>query len=151
MADNTIQTDADTIATDDVTTLNGSASSGVKVQRIKVLFGDDGTARDVSTSFPLPISVGGDSTAGTIINTVAASVTTASASVLAVGTYRAIVFDNLGTDYIYIGATGVTVSSYFKRLSPGEVFALSAPFVPTNAIFAIAASATQSLGLGVVT
>lgn len=56
MSDNTVQTGADTIATDDVTTLNGVASSGVKVQRVKPSYGDDGTARDVSTSFPLPVT-----------------------------------------------------------------------------------------------
>lgn len=55
MTDNTAQNGADTIATDDVTTLNGGASSGVKVQRVKVAFGDDGTSRDVSAAFPLPV------------------------------------------------------------------------------------------------
>ena len=54
MADNSTQTGADTIATDDVTTLNGSASSGIKVQRVKVGFGDDATHRDASANFPLP-------------------------------------------------------------------------------------------------
>jgi hypothetical protein len=54
IADNTSQTGTDTIATDDVTTLNGGASSGVKVQRTKTTFGDDGTSRDVSATFPLP-------------------------------------------------------------------------------------------------
>ena len=58
MADNTTLntgTGGDIIATDDVTTLNGSASSGVKVQRVKVMFGDDNSARDVSDTYPLPI------------------------------------------------------------------------------------------------
>ena len=55
MADNSTQTGGDTIATDDVATLNGGASSGVKVQRVKVAFGDDGDARDASASFPLPV------------------------------------------------------------------------------------------------
>lgn len=56
MADNTVQTGTDTIATDDLATLNGGASSGVKVQRVKVGYGDDGILRDVSTAFPLPIT-----------------------------------------------------------------------------------------------
>lgn len=56
MADNTSQAGTDTIATDDVTTLNGAASSGVKVQRVKVAFGDDGTARDASSTYPLPVT-----------------------------------------------------------------------------------------------
>jgi hypothetical protein len=55
MADNTVQTGTDVISTDDVTTLNGSVSSGVKVQRVKSTYGDDGTSRDVSQAFPLPV------------------------------------------------------------------------------------------------
>ena len=64
MADNTTLntgTGGDVIASDDVTTLNGSASSGVKVQRVKPSFGDDGAARDVSASFPLPVQLRNDS------------------------------------------------------------------------------------------
>lgn len=57
MADNTVQSGTDTIATDDVTTLNGAASSGVKVQRTKTGFGDEGVYRDASTAFPLPVSL----------------------------------------------------------------------------------------------
>jgi hypothetical protein len=58
MADNTTipaGTGGDVIATDDVTTINGGASSGVKVQRIKAGFGVDNTHRDVSAQFPLPV------------------------------------------------------------------------------------------------
>jgi len=150
VADNTAQTGAATIAADDVTTLNGAGSSGVLVQRVKVAYGDDDTARDASAAFPLPVAVGGDTTAGTVTNTAAAEVTTTTGQVLAAGTYRAIVFENLGTDNIHIGATGVSVTSYFKRLAPGEVLALTSPFVPSNAIHAVAASGTQSLAIGLV-
>jgi len=45
----------DTIATDELTTLNGAASSGVKIQRVKACFGDNNDARDSSASYPLPI------------------------------------------------------------------------------------------------
>ena len=58
MADNTtiaLHTEGDTIATDDLTTLNGAAVSTVKVQRTKVGYGDDADLRDVSTQFPLPV------------------------------------------------------------------------------------------------
>jgi hypothetical protein len=55
MADNSLQQGTDNIATDDVATLNGSGSAGVKVPRTKVMYGDDGDARDVSTTFPLPV------------------------------------------------------------------------------------------------
>lgn len=122
------------------------------VQRVKVGYGDDGTHRDASAAFPLPVAWGGDSTAGTITNTPnATAVTTTAASVLAAGTYRAILLENAGSDYIYIGATGLTASSHFKRLSPGEVLTLTPPFVPSNAIYAVAASGTQSLEIGVIT
>lgn len=59
MPDNTtlnVGSGGDVIATDDVTTLNGSASSGVKVQRVKIMHGADGTATDASASNPLPVS-----------------------------------------------------------------------------------------------
>ncbi|MBX4388495.1 hypothetical protein K4H03_20590 [Mycobacterium tuberculosis] len=47
----------DTIAADEVATLNGSASTGVKVQRAKIAYGDDGSSRDVSDNFPLPTTL----------------------------------------------------------------------------------------------
>lgn len=55
MADNTAQNGTAVIATDDVTTLNGGASAGVQVQRMKVGFGDDNSYRDASTTFGLPV------------------------------------------------------------------------------------------------
>lgn len=80
MADNSAQTGADTIATDDVTTLNGGASSGVKVQRVKVAFGDDGTARDASTAFPLPVNLASSAGNGAQVG---ANLTASGASTLA--------------------------------------------------------------------
>ncbi len=60
MADDTLQSGTDTIATDHVTTLNGVAvtqtATSPKVQRTKTTFGDDGTSRDVSAAFPLPVA-----------------------------------------------------------------------------------------------
>ena len=50
MSDNTTLntgTGGDIIATDDLTTLNGGAVSGFKVQRVKVGFGSDASLRDV--------------------------------------------------------------------------------------------------------
>jgi len=60
MADNTTLNPntlpaGDTIATDDLATLNGGASSGVKIQRVKVCYGDDSDARDTSSAYPLPV------------------------------------------------------------------------------------------------
>lgn len=59
MADNTtlnLGTGGDVIATDDVTTLNGAASTGIKVQRVKVGHGADGTHSDATVTNPLPVS-----------------------------------------------------------------------------------------------
>jgi hypothetical protein len=58
MPDNTqlnTGTGGDLIATDELTTLNGSPSSGVKVQRVKVGFGPDNSLRDVDSSNGLPM------------------------------------------------------------------------------------------------
>lgn len=58
MADNSSQNGTDTIATDELTTLNGGAVSLIKAQRVKVGFGVDASFRDVSAQFPLPVSMG---------------------------------------------------------------------------------------------
>lgn len=55
MPDNTPQAGSDTIASDELATLNGVASTVVKAQRVKVGYGDDGIYRDVSEAFPLPV------------------------------------------------------------------------------------------------
>jgi hypothetical protein len=61
MADNsTLPATGDVIAADDVTTLNGAGSSGVKVQRVKECWGADNSARDVSGAYPLPVTVDGN-------------------------------------------------------------------------------------------
>ena len=44
----------DVIATDELTTLNGGAVSAVKVQRVKVGYGVDGSLIDVTAAFPFP-------------------------------------------------------------------------------------------------
>lgn len=75
-------------STDDITTLNGGAISAgtAQTQRLKVQYGDDGTARDVSSSFPLP-AINPDGTAtGTISATDAVLGTHAGAGVPLTGT-----------------------------------------------------------------
>lgn len=76
MADDTAQGGTDVIATDHVTNLNGAAvaqsPTSPKVQRVKVAYGDDGTSRDASDAFPLPVrDVSGTAT----LTSVAAAVT----------------------------------------------------------------------------
>lgn len=56
MADNSAQGGTDVIATDELTTLNGGAVSGFKVQRVKPGYGVDAALRDVSLAFPLPVT-----------------------------------------------------------------------------------------------
>jgi hypothetical protein len=59
MADGSLQGGADTLDTDDITTRNGATvAAGVKVQRVKVGYGDDSTYRDVSAAFPLHVNLG---------------------------------------------------------------------------------------------
>lgn len=82
MADNTVintGSGGDTIATDDLATLNGGGVSGVKVQRVKVGYGSDADLRDVDTTHPLPTtqmpttSVLGPTTVGALNADVVAS------------------------------------------------------------------------------
>lgn len=142
MADNSAQAGADTIRDKD--------RAGVKTQIVGLDLGI-GTATETLMAGTLPVTWAGDTTGSAIVNTPpAASITTTAASVLTAGTYRAIVLENQGTDFIYIGATGVTSAAYFKRLAVGEVFAMTPPFVPSNAIYAVAGSGTQTLGIGVL-
>jgi hypothetical protein len=54
MADNLPQNGGGIIATDEVTTLNGAPVSPVHAQRMKITFGYDGFAQDVTLRDPLP-------------------------------------------------------------------------------------------------
>jgi len=63
MADNTVLntgTGGDVIAADELTTLNGSASSGVKVQRVKVGHGAENDFKDATPDNPLPVAAYGE-------------------------------------------------------------------------------------------
>lgn len=80
---------------------------------------------------------------GTVIAHGSASVTTTAAQVLALAaTRRSATIQNLGTDYIYIGATGITANNGL-RLAAGQTVVIDKS--PTAAIFAIAASGTQAV------
>lgn len=60
MADNTTQASweaGDVIATDDLVTLNGEVVSGVKMQRVKVCWGQDNMAYDTSSMNALPVRI----------------------------------------------------------------------------------------------
>lgn len=69
MPDNTVLnagSGGDTIATDELTTLNGGAVTAVKVQRVKAGFGIDGVLSDVSDATPLPSKLTNGTTAAGI-------------------------------------------------------------------------------------
>lgn len=60
MADNTTinpGTGGDVIATDDLTTLNGGAVSGIKVQRVKTGWGVDAALFDTTVANPMPVQI----------------------------------------------------------------------------------------------
>lgn len=141
MADNTTQSGADTIATDDLATLNGSASSGVKIQRVKVGFGVDGDSTDVSGANPLPTKQESDVAT---VTSVAASVT--SVTVIAANANRRGLTLHSTTAsalaYVRLGGSAATAALGGHTLDMGAGAYYEAPFGYTGAITAIWAAAT---------
>lgn len=160
MADNTVQTGADSIATDDVTTLNGSASSGVKVQRVKVLFGDDNTARDVSSSFPLPVADASAIPAGTnmigVVGAGPAATGTITSPALALTSFTVLASnaarkmatfynDSVNVVYLALAATAST-TAYTVQIPAGGYYELpGSNTVFTGLVTAIALTATGNV------
>lgn len=82
---------------------------------------------------------------GATIASTSASVTTTSGQIVASSaTRRTIVLTNLGTDYVWIGASGVTDNQGI-RLAPGQ--ALTIDRSPTAAVHAKAATGTQTVAI----
>jgi hypothetical protein len=82
---------------------------------------------------------------GATIASTSASVTTTSGQIVASSaTRRTIVLTNLGSDYVWIGASGVTDNQGI-RLAPGQ--ALTIDKSPTAAVHAKAASGTQTVAI----
>jgi hypothetical protein len=139
MADNVTlnaMTGGNTVAADEV--VDGTLGT-VKVQYVKLMDGTlDGTTKaSVSSAGILTVE------RGSVIAHGSASVTTSAAQVLALATgRRSATIQNLGTDYIYLGATGITANNGL-RLAPGQTVVIDKS--PTAAIFAIAASGTQTV------
>jgi hypothetical protein len=93
-------------STDDVTTLNGAtiAAGTSQTQRMKVQYGDDSIARDVSQAFPLPVNL--SSSAGN------ASLVTGTLSVAAAASAStAVNTSQLVLDVSTMGNVGVGVST----------------------------------------
>lgn len=82
---------------------------------------------------------------GATINHGSTSVTTTQVSLLSAGTARrSVTIQNLGTDYVWLGATGITANNGL-RLAPGQTATIDKS--PNAQIFAIASSGTQTVAL----
>ena len=123
MADNTTLntgSGGDVIATDDI--------AGVKHQRVKVEFGADGSASDVSGSNGLPVRAS-TASAATLSNT---SASATNVTLLASNSSRLgaiIVNDSAATLYVKFGATASS-TSYTYRVDPYGVLEFPGPGVP---------------------
>lgn len=119
MADNTVinaGSGGDTIATDDLTTLNGGAVSGVKVQRVKPVYGADADATDVSVTNPLPVQVRGyGDTFYAYADNVAFAANKQHISIVNTGSKIVRVRKMFAIDLALAAVTGVAVRFDFKR------------------------------------
>lgn len=117
MADNvTLNTmsGGDVVAADDI--------GSVKYQRVKITWGPDGTATDVSSAAPIPVTAATPSTLGSGSATVATAGTAVQLPNQAAAgvTIRA---NTANTGTIYLGASAVTSSNGFP-LAAGEAVSL---------------------------
>jgi hypothetical protein len=114
MADNTTLntgTGGDVIATDDI--------GGVKHQRVKVEYGGDGSATDVSTTNPLPASPRCGTPTQSSVNDSASNVTLLSSNSARLG--ATIFNDSTQILYVKLGTTAST-TSYTAQLVPGAYY-----------------------------
>lgn len=138
MADNVAITagTGTTIATDDI-------GGGVQVQRIKPVFGPDGSATDPTLDDGLPVEVTG--AAASALTNVGASVT--SVSLLAANTARrgATVYNDSASAYLYVkhGATA-SLTSFTTRVRPFGTYELPGPAVWRGAVDGIWSAAVGS-------
>jgi hypothetical protein len=111
------------------------------VQIVKLAYSADGDRTHIpATAAGLAVIERGATIAST-----SASVTTTSGQIVASSaTRRTIVLTNLGSDYVWVGASGVTDNQGI-RLAPGQ--ALTIDRSPTAAVHAKAASGTQTVAI----
>ena len=122
------------VATDD-------AGAGGQVQIVKLAYSADGDRTHI------PAAAAGLSVIerGATIGHATASVTTSAAQIVASSTTRrTITVQNLGTDYVWLGATGITANNGL-RLAPGQTAVIDRS--PNAQIFAIASSGTQTVSI----
>lgn len=134
------------VATDEVT---DTTLGTVQVQYVKIMDGTiNGTTKNpVDATYGLKVDASRVSGTVTVVErgaTIAhgqVSVTTSAASFIASSTTRrSLTIQNLGTDYVYLGASGITANNGI-RLAPGQTFVLDKS--PNAQVYAIAASGTQ--------
>ncbi len=137
MVDNTTLnpgTGGDVVAMDDI--------SGIKHQRVKVEFGADGTASDVSPTNPLPTQEQHSTTAAT--SSVASSATTVQILASTAGRFQATFFnESTATCYLKLGTTA-SLTDYTVQIAPSGYYELPYPTY-TGRIDAIWNSANGSL------
>lgn len=136
----------DVIASDEVSTLNGGASSGVKVQRVKAGYGVDGDFTDVSSTAPLPVSAKLPLTPAAPAS---GSAGTSSGLVLASNTDRkGLTIINLSSSIISFGLGGnAAVLNAGITLLPYGVWTMDEYTFNTGAINAIASAAASSISI----
>lgn len=130
MADNTVQGGTDTIATDELATLNGGAVSGFKAQRVKVGFGVDSVLQDVTAAAPLPVvQSGGTATLANVTAAVATTVLRAANTAR-----RGLLIFNDSTSVLYVNFGSAASSTAFTVKLAGGAYYEMPPTVYTGAI-----------------
>ena len=148
MADNTQMnsgTGGDLIASDDLATLNGGASSGIKVQRVKIGSGVDSDFKDATTTTPIPVSSLMPLTAS---SPASASVEISSASALSANSSRkGLVMINLSSSNISLGIGTTAVLNQGITLTPFGTWVMDQYTFTTAVINAIAGTAASTLSI----
>lgn len=133
------------VATDDTGTAH--------VQIVKLAISADGSATFIPADAANGIDVDVTRVSGTVtviergatVGHSTASVTTSAASILASSsTRRTATFQNLGTDFVWLGASGITANNGL-RLAPGQTAVIDRS--PNAQVFAIASSGTQTVSI----
>lgn len=116
MADNTAQGGADTIATDELTLVNGVTQQAPlpKAQRVKSGFGTDGAFTDVATVTPLPVRNGDGTNQATVKagNTPPVAGDTAEVVTLHPSIFKAVPAGGTGVAALPVWANAIQLATY---------------------------------------
>lgn len=144
--DSAAQNGADSIATNVLATVNGTAVTGIEAQRMKMGYGPDGDLRDVSDAFPLPVK---DASAAATLTSVAAAIT--STTVIAANANRRglILHATTGSAqcYVRLGAAAASSALGGHTLDMGPGAYLEVPYGYTGEVRAIWTAATGGLNV----